>query len=49
MDIFQRVYDTEFEAEFDKRKLTYERRLIDDMVALSAEVERRLCLGLQEL
>ena len=33
MDIFQRIYDTEFKVEFDKRKLTYEHRLIDDMVA----------------
>ena len=32
-DIFQEVYDAEFKAEFDKRKLTYEHRLIDDMVA----------------
>src|SRR5688572_3167791 len=32
-DIFQEVYDTEFKAEFEKRKLTYEHRLIDDMVA----------------
>jgi isocitrate dehydrogenase len=35
IDIFQRIYDTEFKEEFDKRKLTYERRLIDDMVAQS--------------
>jgi isocitrate dehydrogenase len=35
MDIFQRIYETEFKAEFDKRKLTYEHRLIDDMVAQS--------------
>ena len=34
-DIFQEVFDTEFKAEFDKRKLTYEHRLIDDMVAAS--------------
>src|SRR3954463_14313779 len=34
-DIFQQVFDTEFKAEFDKRKLTYEHRLIDDMVAAS--------------
>jgi isocitrate dehydrogenase len=27
------VFDAEFKAEFDKRKLTYEHRLIDDMVA----------------
>jgi isocitrate dehydrogenase len=32
-DIFQTVFDSEFKAEFDKRKLTYEHRLIDDMVA----------------
>jgi isocitrate dehydrogenase len=33
MDLFQQVFDKEFKAEFDKRKLTYEHRLIDDMVA----------------
>jgi len=32
-DIFQEIFDSEFKAEFDKRKLTYEHRLIDDMVA----------------
>jgi isocitrate dehydrogenase len=32
-DIFQDIFDREFRAEFDKRKLTYEHRLIDDMVA----------------
>jgi isocitrate dehydrogenase len=32
-DIFQEVYDKEFKAEFTKRKLAYEHRLIDDMVA----------------
>jgi isocitrate dehydrogenase len=32
-DLFQEVYDAEFKAEFEKRKLTYEHRLIDDMVA----------------
>jgi len=32
-DIFQAVFDAEFKAEYDKRKLTYEHRLIDDMVA----------------
>jgi isocitrate dehydrogenase len=32
-DIFQEVYDNEFKAEFEKRGLTYEHRLIDDMVA----------------
>jgi isocitrate dehydrogenase len=32
-DIFQEVFDSEFKAAFDKQKLTYEHRLIDDMVA----------------
>jgi isocitrate dehydrogenase len=32
-DLFQEVFDTEFKAAFDKRKLVYEHRLIDDMVA----------------
>lgn len=32
-DIFQEVYDKEFRAEFERRKLFYEHRLIDDMVA----------------
>ena len=32
-DIFQEVYETEFKAEFDKLGITYEHRLIDDMVA----------------
>jgi isocitrate dehydrogenase len=34
-DIFQDVFDQEFKTEFDKKKLTYEHRLIDDMVAAS--------------
>jgi isocitrate dehydrogenase len=32
-DIFQEIYDAEFKSEFTKRGLTYEHRLIDDMVA----------------
>lgn len=32
-DIFQAVYDKEFKAKFEEKKLTYEHRLIDDMVA----------------
>ena len=32
-DIFQEVFDTEFAAKYRERKLTYEHRLIDDMVA----------------
>ncbi len=33
MDLFQQTFDAEFAAEFKKRGLTYEHRLIDDMVA----------------
>ncbi|MCK0166363.1 NADP-dependent isocitrate dehydrogenase [Jannaschia sp. S6380] len=32
-DIFQEIFEAEFKEEFDKRGLTYEHRLIDDMVA----------------
>jgi len=32
-DIFQEIYDSEFKAEFEKKKIFYEHRLIDDMVA----------------
>ncbi|TMJ29962.1 MAG: NADP-dependent isocitrate dehydrogenase [Alphaproteobacteria bacterium] len=32
-DLFQEVFDKEFKAEFARRKLVYEHRLIDDMVA----------------
>jgi isocitrate dehydrogenase len=34
-DLFQEVFDTEFAAAFKEKKLTYEHRLIDDMVASS--------------
>ena len=32
-DIFQAVFEKEFKSDFDKHNLTYEHRLIDDMVA----------------
>jgi len=32
-DIFQEVFDNEFKSQFDKAGITYEHRLIDDMVA----------------
>jgi isocitrate dehydrogenase len=32
-DEFERIFDEEYKEEFDKRSLTYEHRLIDDMVA----------------
>ena len=32
-DIFQEIFDNEYKEEFEKNNLTYEHRLIDDMVA----------------
>jgi len=32
-DIFQEIFDAEFKTQFDEKGLTYEHRLIDDMVA----------------
>ena len=32
-DIFQKIFDEEFKTEFKKNNITYEHRLIDDMVA----------------
>jgi isocitrate dehydrogenase len=38
-DTFQRVFDEEFKEEFEKNGLTYEHRLIDDMVATALKWE----------
>jgi isocitrate dehydrogenase len=38
-DLFQEVFDAEFKADFDKAGLTYEHRLIDDMVAAALKWE----------
>ncbi len=38
-DIFQEVFDAEFKGEFSARGLTYEHRLIDDMVASALKWE----------
>lgn len=38
-DIFQAVYESEFQADFEARGLTYEHRLIDDMVAAALKWE----------
>ncbi|MDR3475840.1 MAG: NADP-dependent isocitrate dehydrogenase, partial [Devosia sp.] len=32
-DIFQEIFDSQYKAKFDELKITYEHRLIDDMVA----------------
>ena len=36
-DIFQEIFDAEFKAAFDKAGLTYEHRLIDDLVACALQ------------
>jgi isocitrate dehydrogenase len=38
-DIFQEVFEEEFEADFNKAGITYEHRLIDDMVAAALKWE----------
>jgi isocitrate dehydrogenase len=38
-DLFQEIFDAEFKAEFDAKGLTYEHRLIDDMVAAALKWE----------
>ncbi|MFD4431717.1 NADP-dependent isocitrate dehydrogenase [Nocardia sp. NPDC058497] len=38
-DTFQEIFDTEFKSQFDAAGLTYEHRLIDDMVASSMKWE----------
>ena len=38
-DIFQEIYEAEFEADFDRAGITYEHRLIDDMVAAALKWE----------
>ncbi len=38
-DLFQEVFDTEFKADFEAAGLTYEHRLIDDMVAAALKWE----------
>jgi isocitrate dehydrogenase len=38
-DLFEEIFNTEFKADFDKAGLTYEHRLIDDMVASAMKWE----------
>ena len=38
-DLFQETFDAEFKAEFDAKGITYEHRLIDDMVASAIKWE----------
>ena len=38
-DLFQEVFDAEFKSDFEAKELTYEHRLIDDMVAAALKWE----------
>ncbi len=38
-DLFQEIYDAEFKSDFEAKGLTYEHRLIDDMVAAALKWE----------
>jgi isocitrate dehydrogenase len=38
-DVFQEIFDSEFRSDFDAKGLTYEHRLIDDMVAAALKWE----------
>ncbi|MGV9298401.1 NADP-dependent isocitrate dehydrogenase [Amycolatopsis sp. NPDC003676] len=38
-DVFQEIFETEFKSDFDAKGITYEHRLIDDMVAASLKWE----------
>jgi isocitrate dehydrogenase len=48
-DIFQEVYEAEFKEKYAAAGITYEHRLIDDMVAAALKWERWFRLGLQKL
>ena len=44
-DIFQEVFEKEFKTQFDKLNITYEHRLIDDMVAWCNEMEWQIYMA----
>ena len=48
-DIFAEVYESEFKTDFEAAGLTYEHRLIDDMVAAALKWEGGYRVGVQEL
>ena len=48
-NLFQEIFDAEFKTAFEAKGLTYEHRLIDDMVAANLKWARRLPVGVQEL
>ena len=45
-DIFEEIFQKEFKAAFEAAGITYEHRLIDDMVASALKMEWQFCMGL---
>ncbi|KAB8342923.1 hypothetical protein FH972_022520 [Carpinus fangiana] len=46
-DIFQEIYDTEYHKQFEEKKIWYEHRLIDDMVAQMIKSEGGFIMALK--
>lgn len=46
-DIFQEVYEKDYAKEFDAKKIWYEHRLIDDMVAQMIKSEGGFVMALK--
>ncbi|KAJ8611587.1 hypothetical protein MRB53_037890 [Persea americana] len=46
-DIFQEIYDKEYKSQFEEKKIWYEHRLIDDMVAQMIKSEGGFVLALK--
>lgn len=46
-DIFQEIYDNEYKSQFEEKKLWYEHRLIDDMVAQMLKSEGGFCIAMK--
>jgi len=44
--IFEEVYQKEFKTAFGEAGITYEHRLIDDMVASALKWNGKFCMGL---
>lgn len=46
-DIFQEIYESEYKSQFEAKKIWYEHRLIDDMVAQMLKSEGGFCIALK--
>ena len=46
-DIFQEIYEKDYRAEFEKNKIWYEHRLIDDMVAQMIKSEGGMLIAMK--